>query len=850
MLVIVLALGVLSIAKPRLAMTAQSSPTERGVIASSNSASDTPAPDDTTVARLSAIPDHAGVVAPASGRTTAIDSVAPYTPEARQTTPIPSTHSTELTAWPPSGFARVDYQQPESEHGAGELEPATDDLNPPNVVASDYMVDDSAVALVSGELENNNPLRGTSDVPALLEPDQGGYGIGPDDSYDTDDGYDPARAYSAAESLGANDDYANYPTSTDQGVANHNPGLSEDASLASDQATMGTDLRGDGYAATSAPFESAAAGSFAGQGEQDAGHELAQDNNSLDYPQGDGGSGGDASGAYGAPSAGYAGASGDMAATSPWHDGQPGDPGTGYANRQSLAPSNRPMQAYEEPSAAAPYARDDSYAPVGNPAGSYADDASVESAAGLAGSGTPGPRELEGPQAPSLVVHKTAPAEIQVGRAAQSSVQVRNVGPIAAHQVIVRDYLPRGARLIRTSPQASRGADGSLLWELGTLPPGGDSTVEMHWEPEVEGRMGSTASVTFQASATAATAVTKPALTLEQTGPRQVMLGDLVRFAIQISNPGSGTAEHVVVEEDVPDGLSHSAGRKLEYEVGAIHPGETRHLELTLKAAQPGHVSNLLIARAEGDLRARHVAELEVIAPELRVRIDGPSRRYLNRNAVYEVALENPGTADATNVDLVVQLPRALRFVDTNNSGHYDSGRHLIRWNLANLPAKKRGRVKFTVMPTEMGDHTIEASSQAQLGLADQADHTVSVDGVPALYFGVADASDPVEIGGQTSYEIRVVNQGSKTATNVQIEAVLPEGLQALRADGATQAVVQPNRVVFEPIAQLVPQQELKFRVEVRGATPGDWRFTVNMTSDDNSSVVTKQESTHVYSDQ
>jgi len=103
------------------------------------------------------------------------------------------------------------------------------------------------------------------------------------------------------------------------------------------------------------------------------------------------------------------------------------------------------------------------------------------------GSGQPGAKHLEGPQSPQVTVQKTAPAEVQVGKPAVFQVTVRNTGPVAAGEVQVRDRVPRGTRLVATKPQASVGARGELLWELGTLEPGDEAAVEMQLMPTEAG---------------------------------------------------------------------------------------------------------------------------------------------------------------------------------------------------------------------------------------------------------------------------------------------------------------------------------------------------------------------------
>lgn len=468
---------------------------------------------------------------------------------------------------------------------------------------------------------------------------------------------------------------------------------------------------------------------------------------------------------------------------------------------------------------------------------------------GADGKGRPGGKELEGLRTPTISVQKMAPTDVQMGQETTLQVKIRNLGQIPVEKILVRDEVPAGTRLLRANPQGTLAADGGVLWELGTLEPGAEATVSMHIEPMAEGRIGSVAAVSFQTTASSSTMVTRPQLAIDQSGPQQVLLGELVKFAIRISNPGTGPATGVILEEEVPPGLAHTSGRQLEYEVGTVRPGETRHLELTLKAAQAGMVENLLIARADNNLRAQSSASLEIIAPQLRVNIDGPARRYLEREAVYTALMENPGTAPANNVELVVQLPRGLRFVNANNSGHYDSTRHAVLWNLASLPAKKRGRVQFSVVPTAAGSHAIRADAKAQMNLADSREHLLQVEGVPALYFGVADVSDPVEVGGQTAYEIRVVNQGSKTATNVRLAAEVQEGLKPERAEGQTAGQVQGQRIEFGPLEKLPPKGEAKYMVHVRGTRAGNWLFQVQLASDEMAGA-TKQESTHVYADE
>ncbi len=224
------------------------------------------------------------------------------------------------------------------------------------------------------------------------------------------------------------------------------------------------------------------------------------------------------------------------------------------------------------------------------------------------GTGQPGGKQLEGPQTPQLTIQKIAPAEIQVGHAATFRVTVRNTGQAAANNVEVRDEPPRGARLVGSAPPASRGPHGSLVWSLGTIGPNQEASVEMQVLPLAEGEMGSVATVRFDADASAHTVATQPKLVVQTSGANRVLIGDRTTLSITVSNPGTGVAAGVVLEERIPQGFQHPAGSELEYNVGDLRPGESRKLQLQLTAVQPGAAVNLLAARARASSARRTVS--------------------------------------------------------------------------------------------------------------------------------------------------------------------------------------------------------------------------------------------------
>jgi uncharacterized repeat protein (TIGR01451 family) len=466
------------------------------------------------------------------------------------------------------------------------------------------------------------------------------------------------------------------------------------------------------------------------------------------------------------------------------------------------------------------------------------------------GVGQPGEKRLEGPQTPQITIQKSAPPEVQVGRPALFRVTVRNTGTIPAGNVQISDQVPRGTRLLATTPQASQGSRGELVWLLGSLGPGGESSVEMQVMPTAEGEIGSVATVHFDADATARSVSTRPRLVVETTGNDRVLLGDEVAVSFVVSNPGTGVATGVMLEERVPNGLTHPAGGQLEYPVGDLRPGESRKLELRLRATRPGRITNVIAARGDANLRTEHRFDLEVISPQLDIALAGPKRRYLDREATYQVSVSNPGTAPAQRIELVAYLPPGLRFVGANNAGHYDEATRAVSWRLAELPVNQRGTVELVTLPVESGQQSIKFRGTAERGLSIEKEQPVVVEGIAAVLFQVAGTRNPIEVGGQTTYEIRVVNQGSKAAGNVRVQVLLPPELKALTAEGPTRFTLDNSQVVFEGLPQLPPKTDALYRVRVQGLRPGDLRVRCQLLTDDLQTPVTKEESTQVYADE
>ena len=453
-----------------------------------------------------------------------------------------------------------------------------------------------------------------------------------------------------------------------------------------------------------------------------------------------------------------------------------------------------------------------------------------------------------GRQEPALSIEWIGPTMIKVGQAATYHLVVKNMGTVPAQGVVVRNRLPGRVSIQATRPKAVIEAN-SLTWEVGTMQPRQEQRLEMQILPETKGDLSCNAQVTFTTAAMARILVREPKLMLKASGAEKVLMGDVVTLTLTVSNPGDCSADQVKLKATLPEGLEHAKGRKIEFDIGNLAPNESRQVQLVCMARAGGRQVCEVSATAEGNLRSQDLAAVEVILPRIDLTATGPKLRYLDRKAVYSFRVTNPGSAPASNVMISDQLPEGFKFGRASDGGRHDLDTRTVSWFIGDLGPGQTREVNMEAIATAIGEQKHKASVSASRGLRGEIEIATRVEGLSALLMELVDLDDPVEVGTDTAYEIKVTNTGSKTETNLQLVCIIPEKMEFRGAQGPSdcKARVRGKEVVFDPLPRLAPRTDAVYRVSVRGIAPGDLRFRARITADGLSDPVLKEESTKVY---
>lgn len=448
---------------------------------------------------------------------------------------------------------------------------------------------------------------------------------------------------------------------------------------------------------------------------------------------------------------------------------------------------------------------------------------------------------------PAVRLEWSGPTSVRVGQPNDYVLTVRNVSESNVSDVRLRVSVD--AKCVVGAEPRPQVEDGSLIWDLGGFAPKHERQVQVRLQHGEKGNIGATARVTFSSSAAIAIRASEPSLLVRVGGASKCQLGDGTGLVVTVNNPGDGVAERVKVNVEIPEGLEHVKGRLVSYDVGALQPGETRTLQVLCVARAGGEHVCKATAEADGGLKSTDQAVVAVIAPRLAVEIKGPALRYLDRKASYAIRVTNPGDAPANNVLLQDILPGGFRFVSADAGGRYDPATRIVSWYVGEIAPGESRDVTVELQATNMGEFTHEVTAQASRGLKSSQNLPVRVEGISAILLEVVDLEDPIEVGADTTYVVRIANTGSKADHDLRLVCQIPERMQFRGATGPTGFSQNGQEIVFHPLPSLGARSDAVYRVTVRATAAGVSTFKARITSSILVDPVLKEEATRVYSD-
>ncbi len=444
-----------------------------------------------------------------------------------------------------------------------------------------------------------------------------------------------------------------------------------------------------------------------------------------------------------------------------------------------------------------------------------------------------------------ILVERTAPSTVMLGDALTYDIVVTNISNVTLEEVSVIETPPQTFRLSSSSPEAS-GTSARLSWLIGMLEPGESRTFTVSGTAIQTGTMIGCTDVRFaNPTVCLSVDVVQPVLQLTQILPAEVILCDVIDVQLVITNTGTGTAEGVVITQQLPDGLLSETGtQSIRFDVGSLSAGQSREFTTSLSADRPGKYLSSAVARSQRGNTARADTSIIVRKPMLELVKTAPATRYIGNELTYQIRVRNVGDAPALDTIVTDRLPSGVQFVAASGDGSFAN--NTVSWQLGTLDPGQSISLDVTTRANLIGEMVNVLSARAYCAET-TAEVVTQVRGIPAILLEMIDTEDPIPIGGQETYVITITNQGSASDSNIKLVCQLPKGFTYIGSDGPTDATHVGREVTFAPLLELAPGQRAVYRVMAQATQPGDKRFKIKITTDQITTPVQESEATRAY---
>ncbi len=449
--------------------------------------------------------------------------------------------------------------------------------------------------------------------------------------------------------------------------------------------------------------------------------------------------------------------------------------------------------------------------------------------------------------APALSVETFGPQTIGINKPATYEVKVHNESHTDAERILVGIKFPAwvdidNVNLTAGAKEITDGKDRArVVWNIDRIPAKGSQTITVTAVPRKAEVFDVGVEWTLVPRVGKANVqVTEPRLEMNISGPAEVQFGEKALYHVTVRNPGTGTAENVGVM--LPEALG---GERAS--LGNIEPGKEKNFQVELLARTAGQLALVATANAEGGLSTSADRKLIVRKANLGIALQGPALKYAGSPARYKVTLTNTGDAVANDVMTAFVLPAGVKYLGGIDSVQMMEGG--MNWKVGSIDPGESKTYEVNCQLDAAGDLQLEVGARdGKATLAASSACLTTVETVADLVLTVADPKGPLPTGEDVMYTINIRNRGSRSARGLNLVMQFSEGIEPHKVAGHDHRIV-PGQVLFSPISQIDPGQDLSFKVNAEAFKSGTHVFRAQLTCEDSDSREIAEGTTRFFGD-
>jgi uncharacterized repeat protein (TIGR01451 family) len=240
-----------------------------------------------------------------------------------------------------------------------------------------------------------------------------------------------------------------------------------------------------------------------------------------------------------------------------------------------------------------------------------------------------------------------------------------------------------------------------------------------------------------------------------------------------------------------------------------------------------------------------YTVDLGPARPELLLGCTAPAQAIVGRRFDVCLTVTNQGTAPEPKTTLRLQTPPDVSLISATDQATTADSNSV--WTIAALMPGAAKQVCATFVARQPALVPFAGTAEDTGGMVTRTRCDTQVAGIPAILLETADLDDPIEVGKEVVYEIKVTNQGSAPGTNLKVTCTLPDSEDFVSGTGASPVHAQDRAVTMDTLTTLAPKAQAVWRVTVKALKPDDARFKVFISSDQFEKPIRKDEATHLY---
>lgn len=323
---------------------------------------------------------------------------------------------------------------------------------------------------------------------------------------------------------------------------------------------------------------------------------------------------------------------------------------------------------------------------------------------------------------------------------------------------------------------------------------------------------------------------TECAVSVEWVKKTEINVGQPARCDLVVKNNAATPLHDVVVQAHFPPTLRFlrdttplpvSRETHLAWELKTLAAGEVRTIELHFMPDQRGALNAAAFARYTSGT----AAVFEVAEPLLKVELKGPTEVQVGDPATQMIAVTNPGTGTAQNVDIKVTVPAGLQ----HSQGHE------LAMSIGAINPGETRMVRLPLAAVRGGNHVVQCVAEARL--TPQAAPYLRAVGETKL--SVVAPSVHVKIDGPAlrykgrngQFVVTVQNDGTAVSNNVRVVHQLPAGFKFITADAGGQHDAV-GRTTAWYVGRIAPGETVALNLMLQATELGPQKHQVSALAD------------------